>query len=288
MFNGLPELFDEKIQNAEVYVQGKLFTQLQILNLLPIVQNEAGMFANYLDGAIEVEGDAAYSNNGIDFNEIKFGHGSVVNGQTLPYGLMYRANTRLEQRGKYNSTLLSFFNSAVGKLADFYEEKYADALIAGGRQSTATLQAWDTAEHIISNEITLIDEMGYDAQGNRTGFTPTDVLINRADKLAIDIALNAENITSNFNYLPSNKVATGDMVLIDRNSPSATIEKYADPNYSIIQKMEDDGVTMEAMNIPPAFLNLKEEDTGRPQTMDYYIWAESNINILDSNGILIV
>ena len=39
---------------------------------------------------------------------------------------------------------------------------------------------------------------------------------------------------------------------------------------------------------PPAFINIKSEDTGRPQTVDNYIWAESNLNMRDSNGFLIV
>ena len=40
--------------------------------------------------------------------------------------------------------------------------------------------------------------------------------------------------------------------------------------------------------IPEGFINIEEDRTGRPQTVDYYVWAESNLNMRDSNGFLIV
>jgi hypothetical protein len=203
---------------------------------------------------------------------------------------MYRANTRDEQRGKYDSNLQSFYNASVVKIADFFEDKYANAIIAGGRQSTATLKAWTSAANIIENEITLDDEMRYDANDNATGYAPDTVLVSRADKISIDKALRKEDYTPNFNYIASHKIASGDMAIFDSANPGATIEKYADPTYSIIQTLENDGITEteEGVAIPPAFINVKSEDTGRPQTVDNYIWAESNVNIKDSNGFLIV
>jgi hypothetical protein len=80
------------------------------------------------------------------------------------------------------------------------------------------------------------------------------------------------------------------MVFFDSANPGAVIEKYADPMYSIVQTLADDGITAteEGVAIPPAFINVKSEDTGRPQTVDNYIWAESNLNMRDSNGILTI
>ena len=288
-FNGLPAVFDDKVQNTELYVQKRIYASLKFLTMFPVVQNETGLFTNYINGDVKV-GDPQYTNNGIDFNEIKFNEGSAVGGQTLPIGFMYRANTRDEQRGKYDSNLLSFYNTGVTKIADFFEGKYADALIAGGRVSAATLKTWDSAENIIENEVTLDDEMRYDTNDNATGYAPDTALVSRADALKINSALRKEDYTSNFNYVASNKVGNGKIVLFDSANPGATIEKYADPTYSVVQALANDGIsaTEDGTPILPAFINVKEEDTGRPQTVDCYIWAESNLNILNSNGILIV
>ena len=289
MFNGLPAILDDKVQDTELYVQKRIYSGLKFLTLLPIVQNDSGLFTNYINGEVEV-GEPLYTNNGIAFNEIKFGQGQTVGGQTLPIGFMYKANTRDEQRGRYNSNLLSFYNSAVVKISDFFEGKYSQALMAGGRQSTATLEDWDTAENIIDNEITVDDEMRYDANGNSTGFAPNTALVSRKDKITIEKALRKEDYTSNFNYIASNKVADGQMCFFDTANPGATIEKYADPDYSVIQALANDGITAaeDGTPIAPAFLNISEVRPNRPQTVENYIWAESNLNMRDSNGFLIV
>jgi hypothetical protein len=289
-FNGLPAVFDDKVQNTELYVQKRIYQTLKFLTLFPVEQNETGLFTNYLNGDVDVS-EPLYTNNGIDFNEIKFGQGQTVGGQTLPIGFMYRANTRDAQRGKYDSNLQSFYNAAVVKIADFFEAKYAEAMLKGGRASTATLKAWTSAANVIENEITIDDEMRYDANDNATGYAPDTAIVSRADKMAIEKALRKENYdNSNFNYIASHKIANGKMVFFDSANPGAVIEKYADPMYSIVQTLADDGITAteEGVAIPPAFINVKSEDTGRPQTVDNYIWAESNLNMRDSNGILTI
>ena len=289
MFNGLPAVFDDKVQNTELYVQKRIYSTLKFLTMIPVVQNSTGLFTNYLNGEVEV-GDPQYTNNNINFNEIKFGEGKTVGGQTLPIGFKYMANTRDEQRGKYDSNLLSFYNAAVVKIADFFEDKYSKAIMAGGRASTATLEDWDTAEHIIDNELTLDDEMRYDTNDNATGYAPNTVLLSRKDKITVEKALRAEDYKSNFNYVASNKLSDGDFVLFDSANPGATIEKYADPKYSVIQTLANDGVTEteDGTPIPEAFLNIKEVTPNRPQVVENYIWAESNLNIRDSNGFLII
>lgn len=289
MFNGLPAVFDDKVQNTELYVQKRIYSTLKFLTMIPVVQNPTGLFTNYLNGEVEV-GDPQYTNNNINFNEIKFGEGQTVGGQTLPIGFKYMANTRDEQRGKYDSNLLSFYNAAVVKIADFFEDKYSKAIMAGGRASTATLEDWDTAEHIIDNELTLDDEMRYDTNDNATGYAPNTVLLSRKDKITVEKALRAEDYKSNFNYVASNKLSDGDFVLFDSANPGATIEKYADPKYSVIQSLANDGVTEteDGTPIPEAFLNIKEVTPNRPQVVENYIWAESNLNIRDSNGFLII
>lgn len=289
MFNGLPEIFENKVQNAEIYMQKRIYDSLQILNLLPIEQNETGLFSNYISGDVEV-GKPLYTNNGIAFNEIKFGQGQVSGGQTLPNGYMYHANTRDKQRGKYDSSLESFFNTSVTQLADFFEEKYTDAIFNGGRASSVELEDWDTAEHIITNELLLDDEMRYDANDNRTGYAPNTAIVSRKTKISIDSALRREDYTSNYNYIASTKLNNDDFIIFDKFNPGGSIQKYADPDYSIVQSLANDGVTTteDGEPIPKALINIKEDKTGRPQTVDYYVWVESNFNMNNSNGFLIV
>jgi len=289
VFNGLPAVLPDKVQNDQLYVQKRIYNALKFLNLLPVEQNETGLFTNYINGNIEVA-DPQYTNNGIDFNEIKFGEGQTVGGQTLPMGFVYHANTRDKQRGRYESNLQAFYNAAVVKLADFFEDKYSSSILNGGRASTATLKAWTSASNIIENELAIDDEMRYDSKDNATGYAPNTVLVSRADKLSIEKALRKEDYTPNFNYIASHKISNGNMAFFDSDNPGAVIEKFADPEYNIVQALAEDGVsaTEDGTPIPPAFINLKEEETGRPQTVDYYLWVESNLNMRDSNGFLIV
>ena len=75
-----------------------------------------------------------------------------------------------------------------------------------------------------------------------TGFTPTTVFLPRADATAIKIALAKSNLLedSNFEYIgvPTSAIGAGHQLVMDMNNPTATIEKYADPNYSIISSLE--------------------------------------------------
>lgn len=289
MFNGLPEVFPDKVQNAELYMQKRIYEALQFLSILPMEQNKTGLFSNYIHGDINV-GKPLYTNNGITFNEIKFGKGQTVGGQTLPMGYKYVANTRDKDRGQYESNLLSFYNAAIVQLADFYEEQFANAILSGGRQSTGTLESWDTAEHIIDNELTLDDEMRYNSDDTRTGFAPNTAIVSRKTKLTIEQALRKEKYESNWTYISSNQVADNKVAIFDQFNPGGSIQKFADPDYSIIQALADDGITTteEGEPIPKAFINISEDKTGRPQTVDYYVWAEANFNMRDSNGFLIV
>lgn len=284
VFNGLPAIFDDKVHNEELYIQKKIYGALELLNILPINQNPTGLFTNYINGDVEL-GDPIYSNNNITFNQIKFGQGTTVGGQTLPIGFVYGANTRDEQRGKYNSSLMNFFNKATIKMADFFEDKFNAELKNGARVGSNNFDITD-AESIINSELTVDDEMRYDADDNATGYAPNIAFVNRANKLEIEKALAKEDYTSNLRYIASNKIDVDEILFMDTANPSVTVEKYADPVYSVIQSLENDNITVPNGDIlPPAFINL-DIRSERPQTRDYYLWAESNLNILDSNGIL--
>lgn len=290
VFNGLPEVFEDRVQNAELYMQKRIYDSLQFLSILPMEQNETGLFSNYIHGDVDV-GKPMYTNNGITFNEIKFGQGKTVGGQTLPNGYMYNASTRNKQKGTYESDLLSFYNASVVQFADFYEEEFAKSILKGGRKSSVELNEWDTAEHIIDNELTLDDEMRYDSKDNRTGFAPNTAIVSRKTKLDIEQALRVEKYESNWNYISSNRVPDGKFAIFDSFNPGANIQKYADPDYSIVQSLEDNGIdipTEDGEPIPKAFMNVDVRSDKRPQNEEHYVWAEANLNMRDSNGFLIV
>lgn len=289
VFNGLPEVFPDKVQNAEIFMQKRIYDSLQFLTVLPMVQNETGLFSNYLAGNVNV-GKPLYTNNGINFNQIKFDKGDVVGGQTLPNGYMYSANTRDKQRGTFESNLLSFYNASVVELADFYEQQFAEAILSGGRQSTVELASWDSAENIIDNELLLDDEMRYDAKDNRTGYAPNTAIVSRKTKLTIQQALRREDYESNWNYIASNRLSNDDFIAFDSFNPGGSIQKYADPDYSIIQSLENDGITEteDGEAIPKAFINVKVSTPEEPQVENYFVWAEANFNMENSNGFLIV
>lgn len=288
VFNGLPEVFEDRVHDAEIYMLKRIYDSLQFLTILPMVQNKAGLFSNYIHGDVDV-GKPMYTNNGVNFNQIKFAQGKATSGQTLPAGYMYHANTRNKEKGTYESDLLSFYNAAVVQFADYYEEQYANAIVNGGRVSTAELAPWDTAENVIDNEITLDDEMRYNAKDDRTGYAPNTAIVSRKTKLIIDRALRKEDYESNWNYVASNKLEEGDFCIFDRFNPGATIQKYANPEYSIVQALVEDGVTKteEGEPIPKAFINV-DVRSNKPQTEEHYVWAESNVNIHDKNGFLII
>ena len=67
MFNGLPAVFPDKVQNTELYVQKRIYSTLKFLTLFPVEQNETGLFTNpgnfethttaFLSGALVLLGE---------------------------------------------------------------------------------------------------------------------------------------------------------------------------------------------------------------------------------------
>ena len=73
---------------------------------------------------------------------------------------------------------------------------------------------------------------------------------------------------------------------MDLNNPTCTIEKFADPAYSIIARMEQEPeLNTQLMELPQSFINVWMPEPDKPQTQYVYIWAESGLNILEPSGI---
>ena len=286
----LPTYFENREHNLEVYAQKRVYQQLKLLNKLPVVQNVAGEFTNFVStSADDVIGDVISTGDGLDFNEIKFGEPSAYRGATLPKGFMFKMNSRLADVGRLDTTLQVFLNKATSKLANYYDKAFLGGLVAGAGNSSTTIDAMSassTGADVIENELTIIDAMEADANGNDTGFTPTTVFLPRAEATKIKIALAKSDLLDDsfLEYVPSNAISSGHYLAMDLNNPSATIEKYADPNYSILATMEAEENAVLA-DLPTSFINIKMTEPDEPQRSYVYVFAEANVNILEPTGI---
>ena len=294
----IPYLFDERKQNLEVYAQKKIYSTLKLLNKLPLVQNPSGNFTNYVsDDPTDVTGDAISTADGMDYNEIKFGEPSAYRGSTVPKGYMFKMNTRLEDQGKMDATLQVFMNKAVANLATYYDKLYLSSLSNGAGavapQGLNTITSSSTGIEVLENELKIIDAMEV-KNDTETGFTPNTCFLPRADALAIKLALAKSNLLddSNFEYIgvPAASIGSGHKLVMDMNNPTATVEKFADPNYSIIAQLEQEPEmnTELLMQLPSSFINIKMVEPNEPQRSYIYVFAESNVNILEPNGIMYI
>ena len=293
-------MFEERVHNLEFYAQKQIYNRIKLLNKLPIVQNVAGEFTNYIgdNNPDDVKGEVITTGDGLDFNEISFGQPSIYRGATVPKGFMFKMNTRLEDKGRLDATLQVFMNKSVGKLANFYDKIYMDALAAGAGITSVSglnsITSSSTGVDVIENEIKIIDAME-NINGIDTGFTPTTVFLPRADKLAITLALAKSDLLddSNFEYIGTNNVGSGKKVIMDLDTPTCTIEKYADPKYSIISQFEAESETGRVYNeegamLPQSFINVKMTEPDEPQRSYIYLFAESGLNIMEPNGIMYI
>ena len=294
----IPYLFDERKQNLEVYAQKKIYSTLKLLNKLPLVQNPSGNFTNYVsDDPTDVTGDAISTADGMDYNEIKFGEPSAYRGSTVPKGYMFKMNTRLEDQGKMDATLQVFMNKAVANLATYYDKLYLSSLSNGAGavapQGLNTITSSSTGIEVLENELKIIDAMEV-KNDTETGFTPNTCFLPRADALAIKLALAKSNLLddSNFEYIgvPAASIGSGHKLVMDMNNPTATVEKFADPNYSVIAQLEQEPEmnTELLMQLPSSFINIKMVEPNEPQRSYIYVFAESNVNILEPNVIMYI
>ena len=292
----IPKLFDERTHNLEFYAQKRVYSQLKLLDKLPIVQNVSGEFTNYVASAVDdITGDVITTGDGLDFNEIKFGEPSAFRGATVPKGYMFKMNSRLADVGRLDATLQVFLNKSVAKLANFYDKNFLASLTTGAGATApsdlGTIDSTSTGIDVIENELKIIDAMEVKNDVD-TGFTPTTVFLPRADATAIKIALAKSNLLddSNFTYIPTSSLTSGQKLVLDLNNPTATIEKYADPNYSVIAQLEQEPEMNDEilMQLPQSFINVKMTEPDEPQRSYVYVFAEAGLNILEPNGIMFV
>lgn len=296
----LPTLFEERVHNLEIYAQKQIFNRMAILNELPMNQNTAGEFTNMVASGNpdEETGNPITTSEGVTFTEISFGEPSKYRGSTRPKGFMFKMSSRVADRGRIDSTLQIFINKSVGRLINYYDDLFLKGLVAGAGATApddlVTIDNKATGMDVIENEFKIIDAMEFQ-NDNDTGFKPTKLLLNRKDALTHKIALAKADLLdeSQFEYVPTTKLAEGKKVAIDMVNPTATIEKFADPKYSILSQMEAETETGRIYDengnpVPPSFINIKEVEPDEPQRTNYYIFTEAGLNIMEPAGIMAI
>ncbi len=296
----LPLLFDERAHNLEIYAQKQIFNRMAILNELPMNQNIAGEFTNMLasENPDVKTGNPITTSEGVDFTEIKFGEPSELRGSTKPKGFMFRMSKRVADRGRLDSTLQIFINKSIGRIINYYDDLFMNGLLAGSGATApddlTPISEDITGFEVLANEIKIKDAMEFQ-NDNDSGFSPNRMYLNRKDALYVKLALTEAGLTdeSEFEYVPTAKLAQGTQIARDTVNPTATIEKYADPDYSILARMEAESESgrlydEDGNQVPPSFINIKISEPDEPQRSNYYIFTEAGLNIMEPSGIMTI
>ena len=291
----LPKDYFLREHNKEFYVQEQIYKKLRFLNELPMVQNETGEFTTYITDANpdDITGDPVTIAEGVEFNEIDFGKPSEKRGATVAKGFLFKWTDKMRRQGRLNANLQIFLTKAVGKLVSFYDKQFLNQYIAGAAATAPTgLSNWG-AKTIdpIQDELLICDAM---SEGGDSGFEATTVFLSRADYMARQLYLKSFNgkIENELNYVPmGSALTTGNAVVVDTSIPVATIEKYADPNYSTVRKAElaaEKAGTIDELKVPESFINIWEPEMRTPGVHEVYVWAEANVNVVEGKGIMTV
>ena len=296
----LPLLFDERAHNLEIYAQKQIFNRMAILNELPMNQNIAGEFTNMLasENPDVKTGNPITTSEGVDFTEIKFGEPSELRGSTKPKGFMFRMSKRVADRGRLDSTLQIFINKSIGRIINYYDDLFMNGLLAGSGATApddlTPISEDITGFEVLANEIKIKDAMEFQNDDD-TGFSPNKMYLNRKDALYVKLALTEAGLTdeSEFEYVPTAKLAQGTQIARDTDNPTATIEKYADPDYSILARMEAESESgrlydEDGNQVPSSFINIKISEPDEPQRSNYYIFTEAGLNIMEPSGIMTI
>ena len=290
----LPRDYFLREHNKEYYAQEQIYKKLRFLNELPMVQNETGEFTKFIiDNNDSTIGDPITIAEGVEFNEINFGKPSKEAGATIAKGYMFKWTDKMVRQGRLNANLQIFITRSVAKLASFYDKTFLEAFVAAaGATPPSNLSDWgEETIDCMADEIYICDAMD---EGGDSGFKATTVFLSRADYLARQLYMKSfeGKIQSELNYVSmGSALATGTGVVVDGNAPIATIEKYADPNYSVVRQAElkaEKAGTLKNLNVPPSFINIWEPTQTKPGVHEVYLWAEANVNVVEPKGVMVL
>lgn len=290
----LPKDYFLRGHNKEYYVQEQIYKKLRFLNELPMVQNETGEFTNYIiDNNVDTIGDPITIAEGVEFNEISFGKPSAKRGATIAKGFMFKWTDKMARQGRLNANMQIFLTKAVASMTQFYDKTFLSAFAAAaGASAPSNLSDWG-GESIdcMADEIYICDAM---EAGGDSGFKATTLFLSRADYLARQLYMKSFNgkIESELNYIPmGSALSTGTGIVVDASTPVATIEKYADQNYSVVRQAElkaEKAGTLDNLKVPESFINIWEPEPRVPGVHEVYLWAEANVNVVEPKGIMVI
>ena len=290
----LPKDYFLRGHNKEYYVQEQIYKKLRFLNELPMVQNETGEFTNYIiDNNVDTIGDPITIAEGVEFNEISFGKPSAKRGATIAKGFMFKWTDKMARQGRLNANMQIFLTKAVASMTQFYDKTFLSAFAAAaGASAPSNLSDWgEETIDCMADEIYICDAM---EAGGDSGFKATTVFLSRADYLARQLYMKSFNgkIESELNYIPmGSALSTGTGIVVDASTPVATIEKYADQNYSVVRQAElkaEKAGTLDNLKVPESFINIWEPEPRVPGVHEVYLWAEANVNVVEPKGIMVI
>ncbi len=290
----LPKDYFLRGHNKEYYVQEQIYKKLRFLNELPMVQNETGEFTNYIiDNNVDTIGDPITIAEGVEFNEISFGKPSAKRGATIAKGFMFKWTDKMARQGRLNANMQIFLTKAVASMTQFYDKTFLSAFAAAaGASAPSNLSDWgEESIDCMADEIYICDAM---EAGGDSGFKATTVFLSRADYLARQLYMKSFNgkIESELNYIPmGSALSTGTGIVVDASTPVATIEKYADQNYSVVRQAElkaEKAGTLDNLKVPESFINIWEPEPRVPGVHEVYLWAEANVNVVEPKGIMVI
>ena len=290
----LPKDYFLRGHNKEYYVQEQIYKKLRFLNELPMVQNETGEFTNYIiDNNVDTIGDPITIAEGVEFNEISFGKPSTKRGATIAKGFMFKWTDKMARQGRLNANMQIFLTKAVASMTQFYDKTFLSAFAAAaGASAPSNLSDWgEETIDCMADEIYICDAM---EAGGDSGFKATTVFLSRADYLARQLYMKSFNgkIKSELNYIPmGSALSTGTGIVVDASTPVATIEKYADQNYSVVRQAElkaEKAGTLDNLKVPESFINIWEPEPRVPGVHEVYLWAEANVNVVEPKGIMVI
>lgn len=290
----LPKDYFLRGHNKEYYVQEQIYKKLRFLNELPMVQNETGEFTNYIiDNNVDTIGDPITIAEGVEFNEISFGKPSTKRGATIAKGFMFKWTDKMARQGRLNANMQIFLTKAVASMTQFYDKTFLSAFAAAaGASAPSNLSDWgEESIDCMADEIYICDAM---EAGGDSGFKATTVFLSRADYLARQLYMKSFNgkIESELNYIPmGSALSTGTGIVVDASTPVATIEKYADQNYSVVRQAElkaEKAGTLDQLKVPESFINIWEPEPRVPGVHEVYLWAEANVNVVEPKGIMVI
>ena len=295
MVQTLPNNYFLREHNREVYVTEKIHKDLHFLDLFPMVNNEYGEFTQYITDAnadTETENPRGV-NEGVTFAEINFGKPSMKRGALSAKGFKFSWTSKTERQGRLNANMRIWLSKAVSRLANFYDKKFADAIMAAANATAPNdLSDWDDSTSFDPklDELKIIDAFETDD----FGFKPTDVYLNHADYLRLQtyIASFPYDVKFNLNYHNfGTAISEGAGLVLSNADPIADIEKYVNPDFSTIRQTEiaAEKKGKELKNVPESFINVWYPPVvDKPDVKECFLWAESAVNVLETKGAMVI